>query len=401
MSSAAGIVLVTRFVENSSKKFSQYVEYIDRDEAVRNKAFENFTLFEEYVGSYMDDKQKTYGLFTDDRDELTSQGKQEIKALFSRAQRNNSLMWQTVISFDNDFLKRNGLFDEKTASIDEGKLREYTRKTMHVLLEKEDLTDAVWAASVHKNTDNIHIHISTVQPNPSWSPGEGRCQMRNNGQIYQKGVFKQQNIERAKSAFANSILNEQIDNQRINRIKRERILAAGKAASLSAEKPLRKEFLALADKLPDDLRLLKYGNQAMLRYHEEIDALTKKIIENYCADDYLELKKLLDEADEIYTDVYGESKTRSFSKTHYDDLNYRMGNVILNQVKEYKQQMRMLERQRMLRYNRIQHERMKQAALSSSIQKSINGIRRSIRRDCEDLRNEAAYNRMIQQAERE
>lgn len=400
MPAKAGIVLVTKFIENSSKKFSQYVDYIDRDEAIRNEAFETFTVFEEYVGSYMDDKKKTYGLFTDEKDVLLGEGKENMKELFAQAQKNGSLMWQTVISFDNDFLRKNGLYDEATSDIDEEKLREYTRKTMHHLLEKEELSDAIWTASVHKNTDNIHIHIATVQPTPSWSPGQGRCQSRQNGKLYQRGVWKQRSIDSAKSVFANSVLAEQIDNQRINYLKRERILAAGKAAGLSADASLRRDFVKLAEALPEDLRLLKYGNQAMVPYRDEINQLTQKIIANYCAEDYLELTKLLEEADESYKDVYGESKQRSFSATQLEDLNYRMGNVILNQAKEYKQQMRLLEQKRILRSSQIRRERMQRAILSNSIQKSVSGIRRNLRNDCDNLRNEAAYQRMIQQAER-
>lgn len=400
MPAKAGIVLVTKFIENSSKKFSQYVDYIDRDEAVRNEAFETFTVFEEYVGSYMDDKKKTYGLFTDEKDVLLREGKENMKELFAQGQKNGSLMWQTVISFDSDFLRKNGLYDEATSDIDEEKLREYTRKTMHHLLEKEELSDAIWTASIHKNTDNIHIHIATVQPTPSWSPGQGRCQSRQNGKPYQRGVWKQRSIDSAKSVFANSVLTEQIDNQRINYLKRERILAAGKAAGLSADASLRRDFVKLAETLPEDLRLLKYGNQAMVPYRDEINQLTQKIIANYCAEDYLELTKLLEDADESYKDVYGESKQRSFSATQLEDLNYRMGNVILNQAKEYKQQMRLLEQKRILRSSQIRRERMQRAILSNSIQKSVSGIRRNLRNDCDNLRNEAAYQRMIQQAER-
>ena len=137
MTARAGIVLVTKFVASGSQVFSSYIDYIDRDEAIRNQEFENFTLFQEYVGSYMDDKEKTYGLFTAERQTLTPQAKQDLKDIYQTAQQKGSLMWQTVISFDNDFLAGNGLYDAKTGDIDEEKLREYTRKSMRVMLEKE------------------------------------------------------------------------------------------------------------------------------------------------------------------------------------------------------------------------------------------------------------------------
>lgn len=157
MSAKSGIVLVTKFVSSTSKVFASYVDYIDRSEAVRNKNFENFTAFSEYVGSYMDDKAKTYGIFTAEKDVLTMQAKDDLKKIYKTAQKNGSLMWQTVISFDNDFLAKNGLYDEKSGQLDEDKLREYTRKSMNVLLEKESLADAVWSASIHKKIGRAHV----------------------------------------------------------------------------------------------------------------------------------------------------------------------------------------------------------------------------------------------------
>ena len=37
---------------------------------------------------------------------------------------------------------------------------------LNTMLEKEGLSNAVWTASFHFNTDNIHIHIATVEPVP-------------------------------------------------------------------------------------------------------------------------------------------------------------------------------------------------------------------------------------------
>lgn len=402
MTARAGIVLVTKFVASGSQVFSSYIDYIDRDEAIRNQEFENFTLFQEYVGSYMDDKEKTYGLFTAERQTLTPQAKQDLKDIYQTAQQKGSLMWQTVISFDNDFLAGNGLYDANTGDIDEEKLREYTRKSMRVMLEKEGLTDAVWSASIHKNTDNIHVHIAAVQPNPSWKADVSRCRATENGRLYQRGKFQQKNIDAAKSSFANSIIKDQIDNAKINDLKRNRILSLSRSIQLDAhvDKDLRKDFIKLADDLPEDLRLLKYGNQAMTRYRSDIDALSAKIIARYCAEDYAALTALLKEADDAYRAVYGESAQRKFSETHYEDLRQRMGNVILNQAREYKQQLRQVQLQRIQRSNLLRQEVMKMKIADAQIQKSVSGIKRNIRKDSEDMKNEAAYQRLMQEAER-
>ena len=401
MSAKAGIVLVTKFVTSGSQIFGSYVDYIDRDEAVRNEKFEKFTAFREYVGSYMDDKEKTYGLFTADKDVLTGQAKEGLKDIYKNAQRNGSLMWQTVISFDNDFLIKNGLYDEKSGQIDEAKIREYTRKSMNVLLEKEKLTDAMWSASIHKNTDNIHVHIATVQPQPSWTEGQSRCRI-SNGKLYQRGKFAQKSIDEAKSAFANSILNGQIDNAKINKLKRERIISLTKSLPLTStfDGDLRRDFIRLADSLPDDLRLLKYGNNAMKQYHEQIDALSNQIIEKYCTDDFRALAELLSKADAAYRDVYGESKKRSFSETHYADLQYRMGNVILKQAIEYKKRLRDAELRRAERAYILKGEMIKIRLAEAHINQAINGIKRTLKNDRQSLNNEAAYQRLMQEAER-
>lgn len=404
MQSKAGVVLVTRFVSGASKIFGSYIDYIDRDEAVRNENFKEFTAFEEYVGSYMANEEKTYGIFTADKNELSSEAKNSLKDIYKTAQKNGSLMWQTVISFDNDFLARNGLFDNNLKKVDEDKLREYTRKSMNVLLDKEKLSDAVWSASIHYNTDNIHVHIATVQPKPSWQEGIGRCRSAN-GKLYQRGKFQQRNIDAAKSTFANSMVRDQIDNARINEIKRNRIMQLTKSMSLKSEKKkeLQRKFIKLAESLPDDLRLLKYGNNAIKAYRPQIDEIGNLIIEKYCADDFRELSELLRDADNLYQGIYGESKSRKFSDTHYRDLRQRMGNIVLNQAIEYKKDVRLKQQQEALKSKRamiLKNEIIKSRIAQARISAAANGIRRSLKDDAKALQNEAAYQRLMQEAER-
>ena len=77
-----------------------------------------------------------------------------------------------------------------------------------------------------------------------------------------------------------------------------------------------------------------------------------------------------------------------------------MGNVILNQAREYKQQLRQVQLQRIQRSNLLRQEVMKMKIADAQIQKSVSGIKRNIRKDSEDMKNEAAYQRLMQEAER-
>ena len=76
-----GVVCVTRFCEAGAKTFSEYIKYIDRNEAVRRKHDEKTNLFGGYM-NYMDDEtkviveeqkglEKVSALFTTGKDNLS------------------------------------------------------------------------------------------------------------------------------------------------------------------------------------------------------------------------------------------------------------------------------------------------------------------------------------------
>ena len=61
---SAGFVFVSKFVTKESKAYKKYIDYIDREEAIRNKNYNAYNTFANY-NEYMDDPEKTTGLFTD------------------------------------------------------------------------------------------------------------------------------------------------------------------------------------------------------------------------------------------------------------------------------------------------------------------------------------------------
>lgn len=158
----AGVTLMQDFCRAESDVFNRYIDYIDREEAQRNTSISKFNLFNDYVGN----PYKGSHLFTADKDWLTSKEKQELKDVFTTAQMNESVMWQTVISFDNVWLSKNGVYDSKNKMLDERKICEVTRMAMTELLKREKLENAIWSAGIHYNTDNIHVHIAIVEPYP-------------------------------------------------------------------------------------------------------------------------------------------------------------------------------------------------------------------------------------------
>ena len=58
--SSPAIVFVSRFVSAKTKVFSAYIDYIDRDEATRAYKFDEFSLYNDYMGN----PEKLGSLFT-------------------------------------------------------------------------------------------------------------------------------------------------------------------------------------------------------------------------------------------------------------------------------------------------------------------------------------------------
>ncbi|ELD8338396.1 hypothetical protein QJJ72_002934 [Listeria innocua] len=136
-----GIILSSSFVSSTDEKFNKYIEYLDRDEATRNKAFEKYNIvaYTEF-NDYMENPEKSTGLFTATDDYVDEEMVNKMKNLFTEAQKNQSTLWQDVFSFDNEFLIEEGLLDKHTGNLDEKKIQQAIRVAMEDKFAKEDLT---------------------------------------------------------------------------------------------------------------------------------------------------------------------------------------------------------------------------------------------------------------------
>ena len=110
METKPGVVVVTKFCKSKSQAFMKYVDYMNREEAVRLENESQFNLYTDYMGN----SEKTTGLFTKQKDMLSKEERDALKKGFEMAQKNGSLMWQTVISFDNWWLDENGIYSHDT-----------------------------------------------------------------------------------------------------------------------------------------------------------------------------------------------------------------------------------------------------------------------------------------------
>lgn len=340
----AGVVVITEFCQPGSSLFKGYINYLDRDEAVRNVHTEDYNIYQNYMGNPI----KTTGLFSNVKNELTENEKQKMKSIFSQAQKNGSLMWQTVISFDNRWLYENGLYNGYLDKNSERKLQDTARAAVNKMLKKENMENAVWTAAIHLNTDNIHIHIAIVEPIPmrkvqstktykSYEKNGEKVEVVSGERIEVRGKLKLSSIQECKRTVINEILNTREMNMRLNSIIRESIVQKKNERSIQNDRDLGKLFLQIYEKLPKgiDRRKWTYNSVAVTGVKSDLDRLTMMYIEKYHKEDFQILKDNLIKQSELYKKAYGGESNVSYYTGKIDDLYTRMGNAILKEMREF------------------------------------------------------------------
>lgn len=321
--SSPAVVFVSRFVQAKDRIFSSYIDYIDRDEATRAYKFDEFSLYNDYMGN----PEKSGSLFTSDKDFLSKEEKENLKDKFRLAQRNGSLMWQDVFSFDNEWLMERGYYDEKTHTLDEEKIRSAVRRCMNKHIDKCNMNTAIWSASFHYNTDNIHVHIATVE-------------LTNNPR--KRGKRTEVELSKMKSNFVNELRHREKEYQKINELIRENIVKDREKFISSDDKVLKEKTLELLKKLPDNKRYWQYGYNKINNVKPLIDGISKYYIQTYHKEDYKELMKRLSIEELELKRIYGEGQEgkekgryKDYKKNKEKELLKKIGNSILRELREY------------------------------------------------------------------
>lgn len=379
----AGVVVINRFCNSGAGAFSSYINYIDRNEAKRQEKLSEYNLYNDY----MDSPEKTTGLFTRDKEKLTLQEKKELKQSFITAQKNGSLMWQSIISFDNRWLEKYGLYDSATGIVDERKIKELGTGAINKMLENEGMENAVWSGAIHYNTDNLHIHVAIVEPVPQRKKKAYKqytyqedmhgkyvkdaygCYVHGNkkfvaemiqdgipvtryrkepvldqdGNVVEKveyvGRFLPKSIEMCKQHVVNNIILDKELNLKLNKIVREKIVGMKKEYSIAQDADLRNKFLEIHSNLPKsgNRGLWNYNNNAMERLRPQIDELSELYMSKYNKPEYDEFRKMIRDRAEEYKLAYGHStdSSRDYEENKMRDLYSRLGNAILKEMKIY------------------------------------------------------------------
>lgn len=313
------IVLVSKFLPSSAKKFSSYINYIDREDAKRNYTFSTYSLYNDYMGN----PQKTTSLFNNKTDCMSEPEKKISKELFRKAQENESIMWQDVFSFDNKWLENQGLFNTRTKELDEKKLKNAVRESINYCLDKQGINEsATWNGAIHYNTDNIHVHVAICEPNPTTK----------------RGKKTQKTLDTMKSKLVNELLNTNEYYKEINKSIRENLVQPNKEFSIESDKYMKELMIKAIENLPPDKKQWKYGYNTMKDTNKYLDMMTDHYIKTYKKDEFDDLVSKLDEHEKVLKEIYGvgsREKYKDYKQNKLDDLYKRMGNSMIPEIKEF------------------------------------------------------------------
>ena len=333
----------------NAKGYAGIVDYMtDKWKVKKGEAYNNTDYYPEGILSYMADEKKASGLFTKEKDFVDKHFIRELKESYQQAEKNGSLQWKFVGSFDNEWLTENQILDPD-GEVREQALKKAVRVMMERLIKEEKFipSQMIWAASFHHNTDNLHFHISLVEKENSRelvkrrqkkiekslsSTGMQTRFYRDQGAetLQPKGKLKQATLEKMKSAF----LNELTRPSRKQTLEKQTALRDNLVQELQLPQETfteRKELLHILQSLPEDKKEWQY--KTIRREYplakKRIDAYTKSYLKKSGKQD--EFQRIVKEESDFRARLY--SGSHDYQKNQMADLEVRLGNRLLKELK--------------------------------------------------------------------
>ena len=371
-----GVILRQQFQEASKVSPSYFKDALDyTNEEAKTQQPPGFEEYQEY----MDNEKKTTGLFDAFNDNIDLKQKSFYKRKFNEAYLNNGILWQPIISFDDDWLAEQGVISEH-GRINEKQIKEATKAAMKTMLIKEGLVGRVyWTGAIHYNTDNIHVHISMVEKHVQ----------------RERGSIKQSTIDAAKSKVVSTIADRTPEQKRINELLRKEIL--DNARKENYRKLFKKQFLKIANNISKS----QYGrlsNSEKL----EVDKLSSMILKEKFPNSYQKLQESLMQEQNFYQRAYGVGDRHlyeNYKRNKETELMTKLGNSILRQGKAYRDnEKRQLFEARKLAFQKKRANQIKQYHRRQAFFER-NG--RRFKKKLENKKKEAELLRLIRKAERE
>ncbi|MFB8449819.1 MobP2 family relaxase [Enterococcus thailandicus] len=354
------------FEQLEDQYFTKYLSYMTRHYALEQK--KDMSASEEKEYKILDKEIKKYkkephekasgklpGVFSIASDEMKGGDLKKVKKIFQEGQQKGSIIYQDVVSHDNSYLEKMGLYDSSTNTLDEKGLMTAGRKMMDTLFEKEQLQETgYWMATIHRNTKHIHIHFAVVEKENTRKP----YTQVENGISYTvpKGKRRQATLDAMKTTYAHELerfayeKGQVLDMEKRNLLTRKSDLR--NSLTQAVKQPNKYDPVALNllkqvyKNLPEKRSEWNYGDENRTKLspevRESLDALTKHLLTKEPG--YQEYIKISSSLKKEAQSLYGVTKreTKDAEKNALFDLKKRTGNAILTELKKQDSQIKSL-----------------------------------------------------------
>ncbi|WEV52111.1 relaxase MobL (plasmid) [Lactobacillus sp. ESL0731] len=340
------------FFELDGQDYGKYIGYMMRKQALASKKkSEGLSQKEEaelarvtkgaakYDAPNIEGKNKVLqGYFSSDQNTIRLKDLGSIRQKMRSAQANNSVLWQDVISFDNNYLRKMGVFDPTTGYLDEAGIRKASAAMMSNLIKEENLNLPFWTASIHRNTDNIHIHFALVEGINS-RPEKHFTDKHGVEHTAPTGWRKATTIHHMKSNFTGTMFDtsSMLKEMNLQRNKITKGMAAAFDQSLQKEPSFQKELNKFVKTLPENTAKWRWAdlNSNQRKQLNNLVDLTMKDNPSY-----QKWNNLFSKYQTYYTEMYGQSKDnkKNTAAKKWEDLKYRAGNSLLKELRTVTEQ---------------------------------------------------------------
>lgn len=367
MANGPGVIMTGSFVHPSSSAYGGYIDYMNRNEAVRNQFFDTYNAISKLnretavnyleganeaqfsaYNDYMSNPEKTDELFSSHTDQLTSEEVEELKEYFKEGQVNESPMWQIVFSFTDEWLEEQGILNRESNSVNKELLYDATRTAISELEKKEGL-NGKWTGAIHYNTDHLHIHVGYVERESTRELIDyiNPHNMAFSG-TQRKGKFKQKSVNATKSKFVNTLIDIQKELALVDE-KLNAIVSAAKEESRSKlSDSLTEPYLKLYHQLPNNRRMWSYGYGKNQGFKQEVDDIVSVYLNSLGTQELTDLIQAATDVSAIYERTYGnpQNKATYLENKIYGEngLYHRLGNVVINEIKEFDKNQQKLQK---------------------------------------------------------
>lgn len=292
------------------------------------------------------------GVFSCSSDQVNAADLKEIKEVFRRGQNHGSIIYQDVVSHDNRYLEKLGLYDPTTDTLDEDGLKRAGKEMMNKLFEKEKMDDTVfWMASIHRNTKHIHIHFAVVESRNTRPVVTEKI----NGQevTMPKGKRKQATLDEMRTAYAQELNRHSFELGQQKQIDRRALLTRKSDLRNLLVKEVKEprrydqEALKLLNDvyqgLPEKKSEWNYGTENRTKLSANVRSKLDQLTEYILTSDvrYEEYTSISEKLRKEAKETFGESKQagKDAESNALFDLKKRTGNAILTSLKKQDEQL--------------------------------------------------------------